>query len=209
MAPPRDPTSDSTAMIELYLRQVRSGLRNLPEPQVAEILQELRSHILERAQAGGAPSEAATNAALHSLGRPAEVATLYVAENVMASAESSRTPWMVLRGVFHWATLSVKGFLVLLVCLFGYMFGASFFLAALLKPFNPTHVGLWLQTRDSFSLALGVTGAEAHGHELLGWYLIPVGCSIGGGTILLTTHFGLWCIRKFRQTRATLGLGPA
>src|ERR1700674_5772462 len=31
--------------------------------------------------------------------------------------------------------------------------------------------------------------------------MIPIGCSFGGGTILLTTHFGLWCIRRFHHAR--------
>ena len=203
MLQPRDPAQK----IEMYLKQVRSGLRNLPEPQVTDILQELRSHILERAQTGGAPSDAATDAALRALGSPQEVASLSSAENLMARAESSRTPWMVLRGVFLWATLSLKGFAVLTVCLIGYMFGAAFFIAALAKPFNPHAVGLWVTGPDTYSLALGMTDSPRHGRELLGWFLIPVGCSLGGGTIVLTTHFGLWCIRRFRRARVMLGLG--
>jgi Protein of unknown function (DUF1700) len=200
-------TKDSAEKIELYLKQVRSGLRNLSEPQVAEILQELRSHILERAQSGSALSDTATDAALQSLGSPQEVASLYLAENFMARAESSRTPWMVLRSVFHWATLSVKGFLVFAICLIGYAFGAAFFLAALAKPFDPQVVGLWLTNHDSLSLVLGATDSHAQGRELLGWFLIPVGCSLGGGTILLTTHFGLWCIRRFRRARSRMLYG--
>jgi hypothetical protein len=195
---------DPAQKIELYLKQVRLGLRHLPEPQVADILQELRSHILERAQSGGPLSDTATDAALQSLGNPQEVASLYVADNVMARAESSRTPWMVLRGVFLWAMLSLKGFFVLTVCLIGYLFGAAFFIAALAKPFNPHAVGLWMTGPDSYSLALGMTDSARHGRELLGWFLIPLGCSLGGGTILLTTHFGLWCIRRFRRTRVSL-----
>jgi len=202
MLQPKDPAQK----IELYLRQVRFGLRDLPEPQVADILQELRSHILESAQTGGALSDTATDAALQALGRPQEVASLYVAENFMARAESSRTPWMVLRGVFFWAMLSLKGFVVLTLCLIGYMFGAAFFIAALAKPFNPQAVGLWMTSPDSYSLMLGMTDSPRHGRELLGWFLIPVGCSLGGGTILLTTHFGLWCIRRFQRARVTLGL---
>jgi len=203
MLQPNDPAQK----IALYLRQVRSGLRSLPEPQVADILQELRSHILERAQSGGTLSDTVTDATLQALGRPLEVASLYVAENVMARAESSRTPWTVLRGVFLWAMLSLKGFLVLTVCLIGYLFGAAFFIAALAKPFNPHAVGLWTTGPDSYSLALGMTDAARHGRELLGWFLIPIGCSLGGGTILLTTHFGLFCIRRFQRARVTLGLG--
>jgi uncharacterized membrane protein len=203
MLPPNDPAQK----IELYLRQVRSGLRNLAESQVADILQELRSHILERAQSGSTLSDAATEAALQALGRPQEVASLYLAENFMARAESSRTPWTVLRSIFYWATLSLKGFVVFTICLIGYAFGASFFLAALAKPFNPHAVGLWMSDQDSFTLVLGMTDAAHRGRELLGWSLIPIGCSLGGGTILLTTHFGLWCIRRFQRARVTLGLG--
>lgn len=203
MLQPNDPAQK----IELYLKQVRSGLRDRPEPQVADILQELRSHIMERAQTGGSLSDSATHEALRSLGGPAEVASLYVAENVMARAERSRTPWTVLHGVFYWAMLSLKGFVVLTFCLIGYMFGAAFFIAALAKPFNPDAVGLWMIGPDSYSLAIGMTDSARHGRELLGWSLIPLGCSLGGGTILLTTHFGLWCIRRFRRARVTLGLG--
>jgi uncharacterized membrane protein len=202
MLPPKDPTQK----IDLYLKQVRSGLRTLPEPQVADILQELRSHILERAQSGGTLSDTATGEALQSLGRPHDVASAYLAENVMAQAESSRTPWMVLRGVFLWATLSIKGFVVLTACLIGYLFGAAFFIAALAKPFNPHAVGLWMTNSGSYSLMLGMTDSAARGRELLGWFLIPIGCSLGGGTILLTTHFGLWCIRRVQRTREMLGL---
>jgi len=188
---------DPKETIEHYLKQMRSGLRGVAEAQVADIVEELRSHILERAQSGDVLSAPAVDAALRSLGRPEEVASLYLAENVMAEAESSRMPWSVLRGIFYWATLSVKGAVVLMICLVGYLFGAAFFIAALAKPFNPK-VGLWLLDNRTYSLALGMTDARSQGHELLGWAMVPVGLALGGGTILLTTHFGLWCIHRFR-----------
>ena len=86
------------------------------------------------------------------------------------------------------------------------MFGGAFFLAALIKPFNP-RVGLWVLDNDTYSLALGMTDYGPRGHELLGWYLIPIGCALGGGTILLTTHFALWSIHRFRRARAAAGMG--
>lgn len=187
-------------IIDQYLAELRTDLRSLPHAQVADIVEEIHSHIRDTAGAGDAMTEVSVNAALSRLGPPSTLAASYVTDNLMARAQHNCTPWSVLRGIFHWATLSVKGFLVFSVCLIGYAFGGSLFIAALAKPLNPK-VGLWLVDHNTYSLALGMTDAIPRGHELLGWKLIPIGLALGGGTILLTTHFGLWCIQRFRQTR--------
>lgn len=188
--------------IDAYLAELRTRLRSLPEEQAVDIVEEIRSHIHDTAGTSGAMTEASVNAALSRLGPPSALAASYVTDNLMARAQRTRMPWTILRGIFHWATLSVKGVLVFIVCLVGYLFGASFFLAALVKPFNPK-AGLWLIDHDTYSLALGMTDATPQGHELLGWKLIPIGCALGSGTILLTTYFAQWCLRRFRQSRAT------
>ncbi len=193
--------SPQSETIDSYLRQVRAGLRALSTSEVEDILNELRVHITERV--GAETGEAAVNSVLRALGKPEQIAALYVAENLSLQAESSRSPWTVLRSVFHWATLSVKGFVLLAICLIGYSFGLSFFLAALLKPFHPEDVGLWTSgNHQDFSLHVGgFSGHSGEERELLGWWLIPVGCSLGGGTILLTTHFALWGLRRLRSSR--------
>jgi hypothetical protein len=191
--------------IDRYLVELRTHLRRLPPEQVVDIVEEIRSHIRDAA-GGAAMTEASISAALSRLGPSAELAASYVTDNLMARAQQSRMPWTILHGVFHWATLSVKGFLVFIVCLIGYGFGGSFFLTALVKPFNPK-AGLWLIEQDTYSLVLGMTDRWPQGHELLGWTIIPIGLSLGGGTILLTTHFALWCIRRFRQNRAQSKFG--
>jgi HAAS domain-containing protein len=202
-------SSDLQQQIEAYLQRLRKGLRNLRDEDAREIVEELRSHIVEKAAAGGEMTSAGVESALAALGTPEELAGQYVTDDLLARAESSRAPWAILRGIFHWATLSVKGFLVLMVCTVGYMFGGACLIAALAKPFNP-RVGLWMLDKNTYSLALGMTSARMQGHELLGWLLIPICLSLGGGTILLTTHFGLSSIRKFREARRRLGLagGP-
>jgi hypothetical protein len=189
--------------IDGYLRRVRIGLRALPDAEVADILNELRAHIVERAQSSGRPAEDAVASALQSLGRPEQIAALYVSENLVSRAESSRAPWTILRSLFYWSTLSVVGFVVFIVCLVGYSFGVCFFLAALMKPFHPQGVGLWYQSagpNQLFSLHVGgFSPHTGHERELLGWWLVPVGCSLGGGSILLTTHFALWSLRRLRR----------
>src|SRR5262249_15898260 len=120
--------------------------------------------------------------------------------------ESTRTPWSVLRGVFYWATMSVQGFVAFLVCLIGYFLGGSFLLAALLKPFHPNAAGLWMLGDDNYSLTMGMTAIAPQAHELLGWWLVPIGLSLGGGMIMATTQLGLWCIRRFRGTHVPLAV---
>jgi uncharacterized membrane protein len=192
--------------IDQYLADLRTHLRSLSDEQVLDIVEEIRSHLRDTAGAGGEMTEASIKVALSRLGPAPALAASYVTDNLLARAQHNRMPWSVLRGIFHWATFSVKGLLVFMVCLVGYSLGASFFIAALAKPFNPK-VGLWLVDHGTYSLALGMTDAIPRGHELLGWKLVPIGLALGGGTILLTTHFGLWCIRWFRQTRPTRQLG--
>jgi hypothetical protein len=192
---------DPQQVISAYLGRLQKRLSGMSQESTGEIVEELRSHILDKATAGGNLTPAAVASALSALGSPEELASLYLTDELLAQAQTSRTPWTILRGVFHWATLSVRGFLVLIVSIVGYVFGASFFLAALIKPFNPK-VGLWLIDHDTYQLALGMTDYRPQGHELLGWYLIPIGCALGGGTIMATTHFVLWTMRAFRQSWA-------
>lgn len=192
--------------MDVYLAELRTHLRPLPAEQVTDIVEEIRSHIRESAAADGAITEAGIHTVLSRLGPPSSLAANYVTDNLLAGTQRTRLPWKILRDIFHWATVSAKGVVVFIVCLVGYGFGASFFLAALVKPFVPK-VGLWMTDSDTFSLVLGMTDAIPRGQELLGWKLIPIGFALGGGTVLLTTYFAQTCIRRFRETQARRRLG--
>ena len=129
--------------IDQYLAELRTQLRSLPHDEMVDIVEEIHSHIRDAAGEGGAMTEASINAALSRLGTPSALAASYVTDNLLARAERNRMPWTILRGIFRWATLSVKGFLVFMVCLVGYIFGASFFIAALAKPLTQRSVSGW------------------------------------------------------------------
>lgn len=188
--------------VESYLNEVRAGLRGIPNAQALEIVKELRSHILDRAATSGEVTEAGVAAALERLGRPKEIAAMYVAENIVTRAERSFSPWLVLKGLFHWAGISVAGVFVFFTSLTGYAIAASFTLSALMKPLAPDRVGLWVR-EDVYSLVvLGIIDAPHSGTELLGWWIIPVGLMVGIGLFLLTSQFSLWSLRKFQRMRA-------
>jgi hypothetical protein len=196
-------TATPQTRINDYLQELRHRLRSLPEEQIVDIVEEIRSHLLDTT----APmTEASLDVALCQLGPPSALAASYLTDDLLARTRGRSWPWTVLQAISRWATLSMKGFFVFMVCTLGYSFGVSFFLVALLKPFY-RNAGLWLIGPDTYSLALGVTDASRNGHELLGWTIIPIGLALGGGTIMLTTYFAFGCLRRFRQTRSTMKSG--
>lgn len=184
--------------IDRYLREVRAGLHGLSDAQASEFVEELRSHIRDRAEAEGESTEAGVTAALDRLGRPEVLAAMYLAENIVARAEKSFSPWLIVKGIFRWAALSSAGLFVLLGSFVGYALAACFALSGLRKPFAPDRVGLWRIGPDEVSLRLGF-GSPPSGTELLGWWIVPLGLLIGAGLLLLTTRFGLWSLRKFQR----------
>ncbi len=60
--------------IDAYLAELRRCLGELPPQEVHDILQEIRGHIFERAEASGELTEDRVAAALKALGRPDEIA---------------------------------------------------------------------------------------------------------------------------------------
>ncbi|MFZ0480262.1 MAG: DUF1700 domain-containing protein [Terriglobales bacterium] len=198
-------TGDTQQEIDAYLNRLRRCLRGLGPEEIREIVEEMRSHILDKASANGEVNAAGVDAALAALGRPEELASEYVTDAMMARAEVSRSPVGILKSLFRWGSLSVAGFFVLLVSIIGYGTGISFFLVGLLKPLHPDTAGLWVWRASgdvTYSVRLGFGAAPAGARELLGWTITPIGLSLGFGLVMLTTHFALWCVRHYRRSRA-------
>ena len=136
--------SPVNSKLESYLQKLRSALRDLPSGEVEDIVREIRSHVLDRAEASGQPADAGISSALDALGTPESLASQYVTEHLFSRAEVSRSPWLIQRSIFRWATLSIAGFFVLLASLVGYFLGASLVIAAFAKFVNPHRAGLWM-----------------------------------------------------------------
>jgi hypothetical protein len=54
--------------------------------------------------------------------------------------------------------------------------------------------------------AFGFSGNLGDERELLGWWMIPIGFGLGGGTILLTRYFALWALRQLRTSLTAVSL---
>jgi len=197
---------DAQRKIDAYLERVRSLLAGLSRQEVSEILAELRSHILDKSAAAGDSSPARVDATLSALGSPEELAAQYLTNDLLARAEVSRSPVMVIRSLMRWASLSFAGILVLAVSIVGYFMGCVFLALAVLKPWHPQTAGVWLypgsagDTELSFRLGFGVPPAGAH--EVLGWWIVPLGLVAGAVLIVVTTRFALWCGRGYRRAHA-------
>lgn len=182
------------AHLETYLAQVRRNLRGLSEAETREVLLELRAHVLDKVEGDMTP--ATVEAALTALGSPREVGRANVTERVAAVLEKDRSFFGALAAVVRLAGLSVMGFVLFMVSLFGYSIAVGLVVVAAWKPFQPDKVGMWLSP-DGFTM--GVTDNPAR-HELLGWWIIPV-CLIAGPAIgYLTRAFGRICVRAMANT---------
>lgn len=187
--------------IEAYLARLRHRLRGMNREDVREIEEELRTHIKEKATASEPMTATSVDAALISLGSPDELAREYLTDYWMIQAEVSRSPWRVLDSMFRWASLSAIGFVVLLGSVLGYFVGAAFILCAALKPLHPQAAGLWLFANGQLSLRMGFGNPPTDGRDLLGWWIVPIGFTLGCGLVTITTRFALWCARQFRKSR--------
>jgi hypothetical protein len=176
----------------------------LPEDDARDVVEEIRSHILDKAVVAGDITSDKVSSALLALGSPEHLASQYVTDDLLSRAQASRSPWLLLKSLFRWASLGIAGFMVLMFSVIGYFLAGAFALCALLKPIHPRTAGLWALSDAadlSLSLRLGFGPAPAYGRELLGWWIIPIGLVLGMGLVFLTFNFGLWSIRKFWRPR--------
>jgi uncharacterized membrane protein len=184
--------------IDAYLTRLRRALVNLPAAEVAEVVREIHGHIVERAESTAAFNEAALTHILTALGNPEDIGSLYQSRAMVARARASTSPLLILRTTVRWAGKSIAGLAMALFALFGYAFGFSWLLGAVLKFFDPDRVGLWVGPQV-WNLSMGsLTVAERqreHATEVLGWWLVPIGFIAGPLILILTTLILRWALR--------------
>jgi hypothetical protein len=199
-------TPDSQQRVDAYLEKLRRLLRGMNPEDAREIIEELRSHITEKAAVSGQLTAAAVRAALSELGTPEELASQYTTDDLLMRAEVSRSPVRILESLFRWASLSAGGFFVLLGSIVGYFLGGAFMWCGMLKVIHPQTAGLWLLADNlgvtRISLRMGFGSPPAGGRDILGWWVVPVGLVVGCALVMLTTRSALWCARLYRESLA-------
>lgn len=173
--------------IESYLGSLRRYLRELPPEEINDILVEIRSHIIDRAESAGDLTDETIVEILQALGRPEEIGPMYESNALISRARVSFSPTLILRTTMRWAMRSAAGFVVFLAGLTGYGMSAGFLMSALLKPFMPNDVGMWVH--EGGGLTIGVVSDTPAARELLGWWLIPVGIAASAVLLIVTTRF--------------------
>ncbi len=105
--------------IESYLGKLRARLRGVGSEEVKDIIEELRSHILEKSTVNGQLGARDVDATIAGLGNPEDLASEYMTDAALARAEVSHSPIQILASLFRWASLSVAGFFVRISSLVG------------------------------------------------------------------------------------------
>jgi hypothetical protein len=125
-------------------------------------------------------------------------------DHLALNAQATRSPLLLVRLVSLWATRSFEGIVALVLAVLGYAIALIGLGCALLKPFTPDRIGLWVERvpPDDYSFQLGRVGVPpSDAHELLGWYIIPLGLIVGALAFTATTRYLLAKVRKYRRTR--------
>ncbi len=199
-------TNEVQIQIDTYLNQLERRLKPLAADQSREIIEEICTHIVERASESGSLTRAGVDKAIANLGDPDDLAEEYLTDALLAGTENTRSPFRILGKLFRWASVSVVGFLVLVCALAGYVLGASFAICAVMKAIHPRTTGLWLIPSagdETISLHLGIENAPVTGREVLGWWIVPIGLLAGTVLVMATTFVARWCVRRYRETRSS------
>lgn len=194
----------SQKAIDDYLAALRRQLRDLMEEDMNDIVEEIRAHILDKTTAGGDPAQ--VEHTLAALGAPRELAARYCTEEMMRRAEAHRSGTEKARIAGRWTVSILAGLVVVVVSAVGYSVGGVLVIAGIAKTMWPHGTGLWETHNPDGTWGLGLSGGSgnappANAHDLLGWWMYPIGFILGPAIIYGTYRLGRWTARKLWPTR--------
>jgi uncharacterized membrane protein len=199
-----------TSRVNGYLFVLERSLATfLPRDGVPDAVREIDSHLRDRISAAQAvPDERAMlERILSELGPPQRVAQAYSVERTVDEAVVTGRLFAIVRAVWHVAMSGMSGFFAGLGLFVGYFAGAVLIVLAVMKPLFPDNVGIWVGDR---SISEGVdigwhagvnVAAASHGHDVGGYWVIPIFLMGGFGLLFLTTRGARTFLGWWRRRR--------
>jgi hypothetical protein len=194
----------SQKAIDDYLAALRRQLRDLMEEDMNDIVEEIRAHILDKTTAGADPTR--VEQTLVALGAPRDLAARYCTEEMMRRAEAHRSGAQKARIAGRWTVGILGGLALLLASAVGYSLGGFLIVIGIAKVMWPHGTGLWESHYPDGTWGLGISGGSgntppANAHDLLGWWLYPIGFILGPAIIYGTYRLGKWTAHKLWPSR--------
>jgi len=172
-----------------YGRKLRWALSALPDADRDGIVEEMRSHVLDRVDAG-----ASVEQSLEALGDPNEYARRFCDAYSVASALSSRRTPQLIGALVGGVAPSLAAACATLVILISWAAAALVAYVAILKIGDPAHVGLW---RSEHFFFIGIIDDPTTGRELLGPWITPLALIAVVGAWIITRTIATWALRRF------------
>jgi uncharacterized membrane protein len=181
-------THGEDARLAEYARKLRWALSALPEADRDGIVAEMRSHVLDRVEAGAKIEEA-----LAALGPPEEYARAFRESYAVATALSSRRLPQLLSALLHNAARSIAVAVSGVVIFIAWAAAAIVVYLTILKISDPAHVGLW---RGEGFFFIGIIDDPTTGQELLGPWLPAIALLFILAAWGLTHLLAVWALRR-------------
>jgi uncharacterized membrane protein len=186
-------THAEDAKLTDYARKLRWALAALPEADRDGIVAEMRSHVLDRVDAGASMDEA-----LAALGPPDDYARAFRDSYTITTAISSRRLPHIIGAVLHNVARSAAVAVAAVVIFIGWAAAAVSTHIAVLKLIDPTHVGLW---RGETFFFIGIIDDPSTGQELAGPWLPAIALLFILIAWGLTHVLGVWALKRLQPSR--------
>ncbi len=170
-------------LIQDYLVNLQRFLSRLNNLEADDVIREIESHIydsIELAEANG--EQVDISAMLERFGSPRQLAEQYT-DHILDGApppagfSAIRTVQKGVSQGLYWGT-----------AIFGYLFGFGLLIMAFAKLFMPELVGVWSSANgNSFVIGI-IERSQQSGEELLGFWIVPIGFTVGIALMLLTNN---------------------
>jgi hypothetical protein len=192
--------TDAAQILDTYLRQLRGALRPMAAAQANDIVQEIASHVTDRALIDGQLDGPTVTATLRQLGDARELAGRFLQNAAAYGRAPAKSKLLLMLGRLRQLVTALGR---LLLAAGAYAVSGVALACALAKPWYGDRVGLWVMTDIDGDLTyqLGrVATVPTAANELLGLWIVPLGLSIGLTAAALTT---LWLRRVWQNQRPT------